>query len=154
MKRCAAFLLVLIALPALGAQDLDRPPNPADELQLDPVLRGILWSLFEKSRYGFSDVESAAFLIRTPNGGVSFIPWVGSEFENEARWVGPIPKGVIAIAHTHGNRSPRPSTVDAKTARRLGLPVIVITASRIVKTTGGKPQLIARSEWRHSRVSP
>ena len=153
MKRCAA-LLLLIALPALGAQDLERSQNSVEELQLDPVLRGILWSLFEKSRYGFSDVESAAFLVRTPSGRMSMIPWAGSKFDNEAKWVGPIPKGVIAIAHTHGNRSPRPSTVDAKTARRTGLPVIVVTSFRVVKTTGGKPQLIARSDWRPDFVNP
>ena len=153
MKRFAT-LLLLIALPALGAQDLDQSQNSAEELQLDPALRGILWSLFEKSRYGFSNLESAAFLVRTPNGGLSFIPWTGSEYENEARWVGPIPKGVIAIAHTHGNRYPRPSKVDARTARRTGLPVIVITAYRIVKTTGGKPQLVARSDWWPTRVNP
>ena len=60
MRRYAA-LLLLIALPVFGAQDLDRSQNQAEEIQLDPVLRGILWSLFEKSRYGFSEVESAAF---------------------------------------------------------------------------------------------
>ena len=118
------------------------------ELAYDPEVRKAMWRLMEETHYGFGETEEAMFIVRAEDGRLSFVRWTSLGQPLKARWTGAIPPGTIAIAHTHPNSRPRPSEVDAATARRLGLPVYVITQSRITRTLGGDSATVVRGEWR------
>ena len=81
-------------------------------------------------------VERAAFVVRKADGQVGLVVWPSSETDS-AMWVGPIPEGTVAIAHTHPYWRPRPSNVDVVTARNVKMPVYVVTRSEVWKTAAG-----------------
>lgn len=116
-------------------------------VQLDSGIREDFWTLLASARYGWSDHEAAAFVVMTPDG-VRLVPWPRSIDAHGARWRGAFPRGTIAIAHTHPNRDTDPSRIDRRTAKRLRLPVYVITHSRITVTDGAATYTIARGRWR------
>ncbi len=76
--------------------------------------------------YGRWNHERAAFLIREDDGTLTLEPWPSREFRH-ASFRGVIPARTIAILHTHPASAPSPSARDRAEARRLGLPVVVIT---------------------------
>ena len=115
-------------------------------VQLDSGIREDFLELLASARYGWSDHESAAFVVMTPDG-IRLVPWPRSNEPHGARWKGTFPRGTIAIAHTHPNRDTHPSRIDRRTARRLRLPVYVITHSRITVTDGGGVYTVARGRW-------
>src|SRR5688572_18930691 len=115
-------LLVLAAVPDFTA---------------DPAARAFLWQMVADARYGFSETEEAAFVVRGADGGISFVRWPRAGVKNQARWPGAFPPGTIAIVHTHPNRIPDPSQLDERAARRKGIPIYVLTRTRITRTTGG-----------------
>lgn len=118
------------------------------ELAYDPEVRKAMWQLMEETRYGFEENEEAMFIVRGPDGRLSFVRWTSLGVPLKARWTGAVPPGTIAIVHTHPNSRPRPSEVDAATARRLGLPVYVLTHARITRTLGGDSATLVRGDWR------
>ena len=148
-RRAPALFIALILLASPHAECADG--DAASEPALDPaVLRGFR-SMMENVRYGFSESEEAAFVVRDADGAFSLVPWTPSGLPDRGIWAGRFPAGVVAIAHTHPNWVPMPSRIDARTARRTGLAVYVVTRFTIVKTGGGDPQVIAGGEW-YSRV--
>ena len=82
--------------------------------------------LLASGGYGRFSIERAAFVIRERDGGLTMQRWASAAYRR-ASFRGSIPPGTIAIAHTHPLRSPGPSEHDRVEARRLGLPVIVVT---------------------------
>jgi hypothetical protein len=76
--------------------------------------------------YGRLPHEQAAFLILERDGSLSLAPWE-SRGVRHARYQGAIPARTLAIVHTHPHGNPQPSAQDRAEARRLGLPVIVVT---------------------------
>jgi len=118
------------------------------ELALDPRVRAQWWEMLVAARYGFAETEEAMFVVRNGDGSLSFIRWISSSILREAQWNAPLPPGVIAIAHTHPNRAPRPSLADIRTALRLKLPIYVITRTRIMKTTDGQTMAVMKGDWR------
>lgn len=115
-------------------------------VQLDSEIRDHFWTLLATAGYGWSDREAAAFVVKTEEG-VRLVPWPRSPEPHKARWRGAFPAGTIAIAHTHPNRDTHPSRIDRRTAKRLRLPVYVITHSRITVTDGAADYTIARGRW-------
>ena len=113
----------------------------------DPAVRGVLTELLRNARYGCVNTEEAAFLIRDAHGATFFLRWRADGELNRATWRGPIPAGTVAIVHTHPNWLPMPSNIDARVARETSLPVYVVTLTRIARTDGGKPLLVARGDW-------
>src|SRR5688572_8387266 len=83
-------------------------------------------ALLAESGNGRLSRERAAFLIREDDGTLTLEPWARGGFRH-ASWRGSIPHRTIAILHTHPAGEERPSTRDRQEARRLGLPVLVIT---------------------------
>ena len=135
--------LMLFALSAAAPSDMT-----SCELADHPAVRGIFWHLLGQSRYGFDNGESALFVVRNESGGYSFVSWPNAGEPNCARWQGAFPRGTVAIAHTHPNWLPSPSSVDATTAVRCGIPVYVITRTRVTRTDGALTQTVIAGEWK------
>ena len=115
----------LLVLAVLLSGDLTRP-------------EAAFWyaSLLEESGYGHLPHERAAFLIRESDGTLTIAPWPHGGYRH-ASFRGHVPTGTIAILHTHPRGEERPSATDRAEARRLGLPVVVITAERVVAAMPG-----------------
>jgi hypothetical protein len=88
-------------------------------------------SLLAESGYGRLPRERAAFLIRETDGTLTLEPWAPGG-RRHASFRGQVPIGTIAILHTHPHGEERPSTQDFAEAKRLRMPVVVITAGRVV----------------------
>src|SRR6266849_649897 len=127
-------------------------PANIGEIASDPVALRIFWEVLARSRYGFSELEEAAFIVRDTNGTVTSIPWPAAEERNLGRWVGAFPANTIAIVHTHPNWMPLPSAIDIRTAKRSHMAVYVITRSHIAKTENGSITMLIDGEWRPSDV--
>lgn len=80
--------------------------------------------------YGRLPVEQAGFLVRERDGTLTFAPWQRGEFQR-ARFAGAIPRGTIAVVHTHPRRLSRPSRGDLDQARHLGIPLLVVTPDAV-----------------------
>lgn len=120
------------------------------EIANDPAVRAAFWGLIEESRFGYVDTEAAMFVIRNADGTLSFVHWPKGQLPHRAQWRGPVPRGAVAIAHTHPNGQPRPSMTDEETARQFRLPVYVLTRNRIAKTNGAYPEIVMDGDW-HAR---
>ena len=139
MNAPAALLAIL-----LGTDPSCAPPEPAPETMLDwlaraPV-RAALERLLERAQYGLASFESAAWVVEDGKGGVGLRHWEFSGAAERATWRGPAPAGALAVVHTHPRRmDARPSARDAALARRLGLPVYVLTTKGlwVARADGG-----------------
>ncbi|HEV7767618.1 MAG TPA: Mov34/MPN/PAD-1 family protein [Thermoanaerobaculia bacterium] len=81
--------------------------------------------------YGRLPRERAAFLIRESDGTLTLQPWDGGGFRH-ASFRGRVPERTLAVLHTHPRGEERPSQHDRDEARRLRMPVIVITPGAVV----------------------
>jgi hypothetical protein len=88
-------------------------------------------SLLAEGGYGRLDYERAAFLIRERDGSLTLEPWPGRGFRH-ATFRGAVPARTIAILHTHPAGQPQPSARDRAEAKRLGIPVVVITPGSVI----------------------
>ena len=113
----------------------------------DADVRQAMWTLMERTRYGFAETEEAMFIVRS-DGRYRCMRWAPTQLPHQARWTGPIPHGVVAIVHTHPNWEPRPSRTDARTARRTRIAVYVVTRTRIVKTDGEEVSTVVSGDWK------
>jgi proteasome lid subunit RPN8/RPN11 len=113
----------------------------------DPVVHGVMADLLRHARFGMSNTEEAAFLIRNAAGATFFLHWPSDGELNQATWNGPIPTGTVAILHTHPNYLPIPSNRDIRVARAISIPVYVITRNRIERTDGDKPVVVVAGNW-------
>src|SRR5688572_8963412 len=86
--------------------------------------------LLAEGGYGRLPVERAGFLIRERDGTLTFAPWGRGDYRR-ATFEGSIPRGTIAIVHTHPRALPRPSARDLDEAKRLGIPLLVVTPGAI-----------------------
>ena|SRR5688572_16794624 len=82
--------------------------------------------LLARAGYGRLPVEHAGFLIREDDGTITFAPWPRGSFQR-ATYRGAIPRGTIAVVHTHPRGQPNASPHDVDEARRLRLPMVVVT---------------------------
>ncbi len=107
------YALLLLGVLLLG--DLSRPEAAA-------------WysMLLAEGGYGHLPRERAAFLIRESDGTLTLAPWPDSS-HRRATFRGRVPDGTLAVLHTHPKGEDRPSPRDRQEARRLGMPVVVIT---------------------------
>lgn len=113
----------------------------------DPVVHGVMADLLRHARFGMANTEEAAFLIRNAAGATFFLHWSSDGELNQATWNGPIPTGTVAIVHTHPNYLPLPSNRDNRVARAIEVPVFVVTRTRITRTDGGEPVVVAAGDW-------
>lgn len=153
---CLSFALSLAAAaayPADVAPEAVVPRTTHDTLFDEPVVRRTCRQLLQKARFGFSDIEFAAFIVRDSDGNLSSVAWAPSVPPNPSRWSGNFPPGAVAIVHTHPNAIPDPSHVDVHTAKTSRLPVYVITRSLITATDGERTRVVAKGEWQAGAVA-
>lgn len=81
--------------------------------------------------YGRLPHERAAFLIRERGDALSLAPWPHGGHRH-ATFRGVVPDRAVAVLHTHPYGEPQPSTRDREEARRLGMPVVVVTPGAVI----------------------
>ena len=141
-------LSVFIAVAGLAVL---AGPLPANGLDLDSSTVSALADLFEKGGRGHRDEERGAFLLA--GGEESLGPcvlWPFTATRRATSFRGRIPAGATAIAHTHPNERPDPSSGDWQMAESLGMPVLVVTARGIRAAVPGAERpvvLLEGREW-------
>jgi hypothetical protein len=121
------------------------------ELAYQHDVRAAMWQLMQETRYGFAETEEALFVVRDADGHLSFVRWGSLGLPHQSRWTRSIPRGAVAIAHTHPNWLPEPSRTDVRTARASGLAVYVVTRTRITRTDGAEAITVVKGEWAPGR---
>ncbi len=145
-----AFALLLFLVTAANSGD----PSSAVEQAPPPVERiasnGCVLESFVSMLYGtHGHVEVAEFIV-DERGTLTGLTWPREEWVRAQRYTGIMPSGTVAIAHTHPENSAEPSYDDISTAKRLQLPVYVVTR-RAIWTIDPLPQVqitkIAGVNW-------
>ncbi len=96
---------------------------------------------------GVEQFEIAAFIVKSPRGALTLMQWPNRGF-SKANWVGPLPEGVVAVLHTHPQRSPRPSLQDRAEAVRMKLPFYVVSRGALcVAEAQGEVQCAGSVPW-------
>jgi proteasome lid subunit RPN8/RPN11 len=152
-RSCVVAVTIVSIIPALVAA------NPAEPLDLrsvgsDPSLLTSFRDLVLMAASSGSDQEAAAFLVREADGIVRCVPWPRRAGFRTERYRGVLPDGTVAIAHTHPHGWERPSSGDVEEARRIGLPIFVLSRWHIYAVdpaTGRSVVVIEKKNW--SRTS-
>ena len=77
---------------------------------------------------GLGEIETAAWLVRGPDGRETLLPWPPASQRKSHAWKRPLPAGAAALLHTHpASENPRPSVRDRAVARRIRMPVYAIS---------------------------
>lgn len=116
---------------------------------MDTGTIAVLADLFEKGGSGRLPMERAAFLVRDGERCRCLLwPFTG-QFQ-QTSYVGAVPAAAFAVAHTHPNGMPNPSVADRALARRLELPVVVVTARRVSAAIPGekRTRVLLTGTWR------
>jgi hypothetical protein len=109
------------------------------------------WALLADAGYGSRREERAAFVIRKDDGSLAFVRWPFESASHRASFSGAAPRGLVAVVHTHPPNSPLPSPGDAGVARRLGVPVYVLTRTLVTRTTGLRTEHVWSGDWNPDR---
>lgn len=121
----------LLFVLAVGLQD---PLDGTVHFANDTVVRALFADLLRAGGQGRFDQERAAFIV-TEEDGYRCEFWPASRGFRQETFVGRVPPGTIAIAHTHPRGNARPSTGDIDAASASGLPIVVLTPQSIFAAT-------------------
>ena len=77
------------------------------------------------------NVEVAAFVVAADDGALSCLLWPRMAWVRSQTFTGRIPKGTVAIVHTHPPHEELPSANDMAESRRIGLPFFVVTPTAV-----------------------
>ena len=94
------------------------------------------WDLLALARFGQTATERAAFVVRAADGSLTLVQWPFQSKFHRASYQGAIPRGTVGIVHTHPNAHPSPSAGDRQLAKRMAMPVLVLTRTAIAWTDG------------------
>lgn len=96
------------------------------------------------------EAEVAAFLVLDKSGRYELRRWKGTEHARKQSFTGVIPPRTIGVVHTHPNEWSRPSPADLREARRIGLPIYVVTRWDIwvAEPDGRALALVQNRDWR------
>ena len=89
-----------------------------------------------RSGHGKLPIESAAFLVIDEKGAFSLVQWPSTNRYHQQQWTGAIPSGTVAVVHTHPANLPYASTHDREEARRIGMPILILTPGTVVAVDG------------------
>jgi hypothetical protein len=93
------------------------------------------------------ELEMAAFIVRRGDH-FDCLLWPPKFGSYSVTFRGSAPEGTVAIVHTHPRWSDEPSPEDIALAKRVALPVYVLTRSNItVATIGGKVSWVVASHY-------
>jgi proteasome lid subunit RPN8/RPN11 len=151
-----ALLLVTISLITNVPAHAQRGLLTSDsDLFRDLSVQACFANLMREARSGFTSEESAAFVVMNADGALRCIDWPATHAFKEAHWKGPIPAGVVAMAHTHPLRSPYPSVDDRNEAVRIGMPIFVLSPQIIslVHRNGDEETLLCCKVWAAEMIS-
>jgi|GEM_PF-5665368 len=116
MRRPPAALL---AAALLLATEASAQKQPRDVFYV---------TLLAAAGAGLSEIETAAWLVRRPDGRETLVPWPPASQRRSHAWRRPLPPGAVALLHTHpASENPRPSARDRDVARRIRMPVYTIS---------------------------
>ena len=118
--------------------------TPQADVWYDELLAAGGWGRLER--------EQAAFLIRERNDSLSLAPWPGGGHRH-ATFRGTIPERAIAVVHTHPRGESDPSHNDRAEARRLGIPVVVVTPEAVIAAMPDGTTTAVRTPRRASRTA-
>jgi proteasome lid subunit RPN8/RPN11 len=105
---------------------------PVEGEMLDhPDVRSCAERVLKAGGYGHLPLEAAAFVVRDGNTYACEM-WPRAVTYHSASWSRRVPSNVVAIIHSHPADLPEPSVGDADLARRLGIPVVVVTPRTII----------------------
>ena len=145
MVTAALLFAVRLSASTTGSFDVHRAANDSQVLAVmqDIALRGAQQP---------DQQEVAAFLVRDTNGAISSVLWPLTADRRSVHYRGVVPAGTVAIAHTHPIFAERPSSGDIAQARKIGLPIYVITRWNlyVVDATGAVTSLIEKKNWTRS----
>jgi proteasome lid subunit RPN8/RPN11 len=104
--------------------------------------------LLARAQFGNSRVEEAAFLVQDSDGQLHAINWKSGE-SDRVSYAGPRPVHCIGMMHTHPFGATQPSRGDRDEARRIGLPLVVVTrvAVTVAWPDGSVSSLIEGKRW-------
>jgi proteasome lid subunit RPN8/RPN11 len=86
--------------------------------------------LLAAGKFGMTENEEAAFLVQSEKG-LRLWRWQSKD-AFRASYSGKPPKGTVAVVHTHPYWSIEPSQHDRAEARRIGMPIIVVTRDAVI----------------------
>lgn len=148
MRASVRALYVLFLLTSLAAVNAETA-GQKDFVLRDDILRMCV-ELFRRAGFGSNNYEFAAFVIRDESGRYSSQPFPPLRQFRQAEARGPTPEGAVAIIHTHPSGMERPSRQDQLEAKRLGIPIYVLTRWAIQKVdpnTGNNVRVIQARDW-------
>jgi proteasome lid subunit RPN8/RPN11 len=118
----------------------------------DPQVLAIMQDIALRGAHQFDQQEVAAFLVRDANGVIASVMWPHTANRRSEHYDGVVPAGTVAIAHTHPTFAERPSHGDIEQAKKIGLPIYVITRWNlyVVDATGAVIPLIVQENWARS----
>ena len=142
-------LLRLAGLILLFSAPLRAATPSCEDLCAEATVRGYGYLL---ASTGFTGtIEHAAFVVKKSDGSIRFIRWM-SNHEYRAEYDGSIPEHCIGLAHTHPRGLRQPSPHDVDEARKLGLPIIVITTDAItVARADGEVEALFGAGWTNGK---
>jgi hypothetical protein len=134
-------VLILVAFAATRVS--------GDELLSDRRVLEIFKDVLRRGSFGLRDEESAAFVIRRKDGSYGCLLWPATAEFRKARYRMPLPRGAVAIVHTHPVSIPWPSSQDRRTAQVLRIPVYALTFANVYKADidGQSIAVVHRDRW-------
>jgi hypothetical protein len=137
----ALLVMVLLLMVAVAQASVDGVDDCTQSMFADLLARSVTQG---------PEREAAAFLVVTEEG-MRCVLWPHDSRSRKQGFRGSIPAGTVAIAHTHPDRTElrEPSAMDRLEARRLGMPIYVVTNWTIwvAEPARGNPVQIAY-RWR------
>ena len=129
----------LLCLPAVLAEE---------PVVLDGCRTAMFDDLLRMSSHSGTEGEAAAFIIED-EGQIRCQMWPAATGARSSTWKGAVPRGTIAIAHTHPDIAHlrMPSGIDVDLAQHVGLPLYTITHAEVWKVdTHGNRTRTKRTE--------
>lgn len=130
------FVFMSIAAAHAAADSLDS---------LTPLFADVL----RAADYGFSEHESAAFIVEDDDGSPGCVWWPGGRAYRRHSFRGAVPLRATGVVHTHPGELRAPSSDDIKEAQRTGLTFFIITRDSIwkVEPDGTSSPLVRKKPW-------
>lgn len=98
-----------------------------------PDVQSCMQQVLKEGGYGHLPREGSAFLVDN-DGTFECLMWPRRNLPLAQQWEGIIPLHTVAIIHSHPADRPDPSWNDTLLARRLRMPIFVVTPRHVRRT--------------------